>query len=455
MGAPVRVPPYDAAAERAVLGGILLDNDALAVAIERGVSATSFYIPLHRKTFQAFMDLLADAEPMDILTVSDRIRANAKGAEVPKDLDVKLAELAEHVPTAANLGFYARIVAEKASRRAMIHCANEIVSKGYDDAVESADYLDWAESSVGKVSAGTARTSFVKAESLVMETVAEVQRRFNLHTEITGVRTGLDDLDVMTGGLQPQELIILAARPGMGKTSLCLNVLLRCGVPGLIFSLEMGKKLLMQRLMASEGRIDFLRLRSGALTAPEWAALTQASARVAAAPLYIDDASDSTMMQIRAKARRWRNDKAIFPNGGMGIIAVDYLQMVKGERGDGREQNREREVAMISSGLKGLAKELDVPILSLAMLKRPIDRKARTERPTLESLRESGGIEADADVVLFLHKPGKRKNDGEERENVIELVLGKQRNGPTGVKEAVFIREHLRFENLSKRKDEA
>ena len=318
-------------------------------------------------------------------------------------------------------------------------------------------FIDWAENRIGKVAQATERKSYVHVAKLALPFVQEVRRRHDLHTEITGVPTGYPDIDRMTGGLQPGDFIVLSARPSNGKTTWALNCLINAakeGYPGLLFSLEMGKDAIIEKIHAIEGHLDGLRMRSGALSAQEFGSLTQAMVRISDLPLWVDDTNETTALEIRAKARRWRSDPTIFPPTEegkppkLGIIVVDYLQMVAGSDDS---QNREREVAGIGKALKGLAKELRLPVIAISPLKRARDRRERSERPNPEMLRESGSLEYDADDILFLHRPVLRKDDPPDRANITEFIIGKQRNGPTGIKELVYRKECNRFESVTHR----
>jgi replicative DNA helicase len=454
-----RVPPHNLDAEASVLGGILLANAALDAVVERGVEAEDFYHPAHRAIFEAMVALHERSQPIDIITLGDQLKA-AAGRRAPVS-EALLADLAARVPTAANVGYYARIVHEKSSLRRMIAACGEVTGKAFSDYGETAEFLDWAEGRIFQVAQRTDRQSFVAIKRLLPETVKKIEQRYDLKRNVTGVATGFGELDRMTAGLQPSDLIILAARPSMGKTALALNmaqnVALGHNIPVLLFSLEMSKHSLVERLLCAEARIDSSRLRTGRIEPREWLDITQAMARLSEAPIYIDDSGAATGLEIRAKARRWRSDPSIFPEReekGFGLVIIDYLQLM---RGHGDIDSREREISEISRGLKALAKELEVPVLALSQLNRSVEKRD-DKRPLLSDLRESGAIEQDADVIVFIYRDAvyKRRElgasrDAEPEDRTAEIIIGKQRNGPTGTVNLTFMREFTRFENMSER----
>ena len=457
-----RVPPHNLDAEASVLGGILLRNDALDTVLERGIEPEDFYHPAHRAIFEAMLALSERGQPIDIVTLSDQLRVLAQGRKQPVS-EALLADLAARVPTAANIGFYARIVHEKSSLRRMIAACGEVASRAFTETGDAAEFLDWAEARVFQVVQRTERQSYVSIKNLLTPIVNTIQERYDQKRNVTGVPTGYADFDRMTAGLQPGELIVLAARPSMGKTALALNIAQAVAVdhriPVLIFSLEMSKQSLVERMLCSEARVDYQKLRTGRIEPREWIDLTRAMARLSEAPIAIDDSAASTALEIRAKARRWRSDPMFFSGErakGFGLIVVDYLQLIRG-RAD--LDSREREISEISRSLKALAKELDVPVLALSQLNRSVEKR-EDKRPLLSDLRESGAIEQDADLIIFIYRDAvykrreiKGTQEPQPEDRTAEIIIGKQRNGPTGTVNLTFMREFMRFENQTSRQD--
>jgi replicative DNA helicase len=467
-----RVPPHNLDAEASVLGGILLRNGALSGVLERGVVPDDFYHPAHGAVFEAMIALDGASQPIDIITVADQLKNVDRGRGIP-NAEGMLADLAARVPTAENIGYYARIVHEKSSLRRMIAACSDVAGKAFSDGGDTAQFLDWAEGRVYEVASRTERQSYVSIKKLLVGTLQEIQRRYELKRNITGVPTEYTELDAMTAGFQPGELIVLAARPSMGKTALALNIAQNAAlvhnIPVLIFSLEMSRHALVERLLCAEAKIDGQRLRGGFIEAQEWLRLTKAMGRLSEAPIFIDDSPAPTGLELRAKARRWRGDVSIFPagppdanagpagEGGLGLVMVDYLQMV---RGQGNEERKDLEISEISRGFKALAKELRVPVVALSQLNRSVEKRD-DKRPQLSDLRESGAIEQDADLILFIYRDAVyrrreaakegRQAEPMEDENIAEIIVGKQRNGPTGTIKLYFARQFTRFENLTRR----
>ena len=445
-----RVPPHSLDAEQSVIGGVMLSPAALSSVLERGITHDDFYHPAHRVIFEAMEALERASRPIDMLTVADTVRA--LGRDIA-DLEGMLADLACRVPTVENIGYYAGIVRDKATRRAMIATAADILAKGYSDGEETPQFLDWAESRVSDVAHRSERESYVSVKRLALEVYKDIEERHRRGTDVTGVPTGWVDLDRMLCGLQPSDLILLAARPSMGKTAMALNIAEHAAakqrIPTLIFSLEMSRKQLIERMMCSGARIDSQKVRTGKLPAGDWPSLLSSTGAVSESLISIDASSSPTAMEIRAKARRWRSDKTIFPTGNeFGLIIVDYLQMM---RGSGREERKDLEVGEISRSLKSLAKDLRVPVLALSQLNRSVEKR-EDKRPMMSHLRESGNLEQDADVILFIYRDCVyNKTDDPDHEAAAEVIIGKQRNGPTGTVNLSYLKHCTRFENATQR----
>jgi replicative DNA helicase len=432
--------PHNLDAERSVLGAILLDNHVLNVAIEK-LRPEDFFLEQHRRVFQQMIALGEAQHAIDLVTLTDELHRHgeleaAGGAAY-------LAQLVDGVPRITNLEHYARIVKEKALLRSLIHSTHAIQQEALE-ADEDADViLDRAESTIFQLAEERVRAGFIGVKELVRENFDRLARIFTEGKRITGLPTGYQQLDNITSGLQPSELLILAARPSMGKTALALNiaenVALRSGDPVAIFSLEMSKESLLLRLLASHARIDAHKFRTGHLAREDWGKMTDSLGRLAEAPLWIDDSGSVTVVEMGAKTRRLKRDK------GLSLVIVDYLQLVAAR---GRFSNRNEEVTSITRGLKGLAKELKVPVLVLSQLTRAPEREER--RPQLADLRESGSIEQDADVVLFIYRPNIYKPDETPEERAkAEIIIAKQRNGPTDRINFVFLNTFTRFEEAA------
>jgi replicative DNA helicase len=445
-----RVPPSNLDNEASVLGGIFLRNDALDVVIERGLEAESFYHPRHRVIFEAMVALHESGQPIDIVTVADYLNSGSGQRRVPVS-ETLLADLAARVPTASNVGYYAKSVVDDAAIRRMISCCGEIVGKAFGHPADADEFLSWAERHLAGASERRERHDFVRVKTLAVDAMQRLETRHSRRDHVSGVTTGYVDLDRITTGLQPGDLVILAGRPSMGKTAAALNIALNAAntgsIPTLIFSLEMSKQALIDRLFCIEGRVDSQRMRSGQLSSAEWAALTQTMARVSEMPIDIDDSGVLKVAEIRAKARRWRRDRKLFPTGTeLGLIVVDYLQQVDGGAGK-QDDSRDREIGRISRAFKSLAKELAVPVLALSQLNRGVEKRDN-KRPNMGDLRESGNLEQDADVVVFLYRECMyERTDDNGRD--CEAIVGKQRNGPVGTVKLCFFEENGRFENMA------
>lgn len=440
-----RVPPHSNDAEMAVLGAMMLDKDAANEAI-RLLNPDAFYRESHRIIYQAMLALSERNQPIDIITLNEELRRLEKLSDVGGSH--YLAELNRRTPTTANIEHHARIVFEKALKRRMIHAAMGIVGACFSDSTDAFEELDKAEQTIFEISESRNRSSSSSMERLAKETVAfleEVSSRRADGNGVVGIPTGLIQLDKLTGGFQRSDLLILAARPSMGKTAVAMSMMRNAAVdykkPVAFFSLEMSAQQLMIRLISAEAKVNAHRLRQGNLRQEDWQQIVSTIHRLAAAPIYIDDTPALSIMDLRARSRLLKREHNIE------MIMVDYLQLMHAPKAE----SREREISMISRGLKQLAKELNIPIVALSQLNRSVESRT-DKRPMLSDLRESGSIEQDSDVVMFVHRPEYYgiSVDEENRatEGVAELIVGKQRNGPTGDVRVAFIKEFARFENL-------
>jgi replicative DNA helicase len=435
-----RALPNNLDAERSILGAILLDNNALNAAIE-ALKAEDFFLPQHRHVFNRMIALGESQQAIDLVTLTEELHRSGEleasgGAPY-------LASLADGMPRVSNVEHYARIVKEKAILRNLIHTAHNIQQHAFDGEEGADAILDSAESSIFAIAEDRVKAGLISVKDIVRDNFERLEKIFREGKSVTGIPTGYGELDRLLSGLQPSELIILAARPSQGKTALALNLMenvaIRSGRPVAMFSLEMSKESLLQRLVASVAQVDAHKFRSGHLSKDDWRRMTDSLGQIASAPLWIDDAGTATVLEIGAKARRLKRDK------GLSLLVVDYLQLIAAR---GRFGNRQEEVASISRGLKGLAKELQIPVLVLSQLTRAPERDDRG--PQLSDLRESGAIEQDADVVMFIYRP-KFFTQGastEEREET-ELKIAKQRNGPVDSVKFVFRSRFTRFEEAA------
>jgi replicative DNA helicase len=433
-----RALPHNAEAERTVLGAILVDNGAFNSAAEI-LTRDDFHREAHRRVFDAMAALAEKSQPIDLVTLKDELlRAQALEAVGGA---AYLASLVDGVPRISNVEHWSRLIKEKAVLRNLIHASNRIVQSCYEAEDEAAVILDQAEKAIFDIAERRIRQGFVGIREIVKESFRTIDQLAQSKELVTGLPTGFVDLDEKTSGLQKGDLIIVAARPAMGKTSLCLNIAQyaaqKTGEVAGVFSLEMAKEQLVLRLLCADARVDAHRLRTGNLQEKDWARLAKAYADLSQTRIFIDDSATLTPLEMRAKCRRLKAEH------GLGLIIVDYLQLVSGA---GRVENRQQEIASISRSLKGLAKELDIPLIALSQLSRAPE--ARTEkRPQLSDLRESGALEQDADVVMFIYREEEYKPTDENR-GIAEIIIGKQRNGPTGTVKLAFIKEYTRFENL-------
>ena len=441
-----RVLPHSSDAEASVLGGILLRNDVLTSLDE--LSEDDFYDPRHQAVFAAMRSLEDNSKPIDEVTLEVELSRMGK-LEAVGGLPF-ISELALRVPTADNVAHYAEIVTSKHAARRLILAASEIAAKGYEDSEEIGDYLDSAEASIFEVTQQNQRRSAEHIRGLLKEVFSSLDERFKAAGGITGVPTGFTDLDERTAGLQPTELTILAARPAMGKTSFALsiarNAACGAGYPVLLFSLEMSAQQLAERLLCSEARVDSTALRRGQLQRQDLTNMTYGADTLSRAPIIIDDTPALTLRELRASARRFMADKSLRGDREFGLIVIDYLQLMQGS---GRGSSREQEISEISRGLKQLSKEIHCPVLALSQLNRSLESRP-DKRPQLSDLRESGAIEQDADVIMFIYRDVVYNKES-EHPNIAEVIIGKNRHGATGTVETFFEGRYTRFDNLSKR----
>ena len=433
-----------------MLGGMLIDPDAIPRAIEF-VDDSMFFRESHRRLYRAMLRMFERGEGLDVITVDAELKRTGESDAVG-GLQY-LASLLDAVPTAANIEYHARIVREKALMRRLIDAASTIIQDVYEPGERPVEeILDEAEQKVFRVAESHEREGFVWIKEILWPTFEHIEKLQESAGGITGVPTGFSDLDRMTTGLQAGDLVIVAARPSMGKTAWVLNVAqtaaIEHGVPVAIFSLEMSKEQLVQRFLCAEGRVDAQRLRRGALSPDEYQRLAVAAGHLNTAPLWIDDSAGATVLEMRAKARRLKTET------DLGMIIIDYMQLMSGS---GSSESRVQEVSAISRGLKGLARELQVPVIALSQLSRAPEQRA-DHRPQLSDLRESGSIEQDADLVMFLFRPeyyfGPVDQDGQSIEGKAELIVAKQRNGPVGTVDLFFHKAYTRFDSVARNRDQ-
>jgi replicative DNA helicase len=442
-----RRPPYSEDAEQAVISAMLMDADAIVRATEY-VDDTMFYREGHRRMFRAMVSISERGDVVDPLTLAEELNRHGElDASGGKDY---IGFLVDAVPTAAHVEYHAKIVREKALLRRLIEASTSIVTEAFEGRTPVATLLDEAEARIFQVSQERSGDGFTRIKELLWPTMERIEALQKGGKTITGVASGFTDLDEMTSGFQPSDLVIVAARPSMGKTAMVLNMAqhaaIENSVPIAVFSLEMSKESLVQRLLTSEGRVDAQRLRKGMLHNDDFPRLARAAGILSTAPIWIDDTPGITLLEIRSKARRLKADNNI------GMVIVDYLQLIQGPSDS---ESRQQEISQISRSLKALAKELKVPVLALSQLSRAPEQRAGDHRPQLSDLRESGAIEQDADLVMFIYRQemydGPTDKDGNSIEGRAEIIIGKQRNGPTGIVNLYFHKAYTRFENYSPR----
>src|SRR5690554_2861387 len=435
-----RVPPQNLDAERSALGAMFLDKEAIYRAMEI-LRPDDFYKDAHRYIYQTVLDLANKGEPVDLVTVTEALRQNKRLDEVGGV--AYLTELANAVPTAAHIDHYARIVEEKSLLRQLIHAAGEIMAASYESREEVEEILDEAERRIFSVANRRSGRSISSLKQILIEAFEQIEYLYESKGAVTGVPTGFADFDRITAGLQPSDLIILAARPSMGKTTLALNIAenaaVRLKIPVAVFSLEMSKEQLAIKLLCAEAGVNNQRIRTGDLTEEDWPRLSHALGRLSEAKIFIDDSPNISAWEIRAKARRIKSEH------GLGLIIIDYLQLMQGRY---RTENRQQEVSEISRSLKALARELSTPVVALSQLSRAVEQRPG-KKPSLADLRESGSLEQDADLVCFLYREDYYDPETEKK-NITELIVAKHRNGPTGKVEFYFQKEFSKFVSIEK-----
>ncbi|HAH97205.1 MAG TPA: replicative DNA helicase [Firmicutes bacterium] len=435
-----RIPPQNIDAEKSTLGSMLLEKEAIFTATEI-LKPDDFYREAHRLIFQAVSALSGRGEPVDLVTVAEELRQRNLLEQVGGAS--YLASLANCVPTAANVEHYAKIVEEKSVLRALISASTRVAQMGYDANLEVETILDEAERAIFAITQKRNIQGFVSLRSILIEAFERIEKLYTEKGGITGIPTGYADLDRLTSGWQPSDLIIIAARPSMGKTTFTLNLAQQAAVemkiPVIYFSLEMSKEQLAQKLLCAEAGVDSQRLRTGQLVESDWPKLSYALGRLSEANMFIDDTPGISAMEIRAKARRIKAEH------NLGLIVIDYLQLMQSRT---RSENRQQEVADISRSLKALARELAVPVIACSQLSRAVEQRAQ-KVPSLADLRESGSLEQDADIVAFLYRDD-YYNPDTDKKNITELIIAKHRNGPTGSIELYFQKEYSKFESLDK-----
>jgi replicative DNA helicase len=443
VSAPEKLPPQNLEAERSTLGAMLLEQEAIAQVLEF-LNEKAFYQEAHRIIFRAILDLYNRNEPVDYITLTDLLSRNNELEKVGGA--AFLTGLTDAVPTTAHVEHYAKIVKEKAILRNLIRTSTQIVSQCYSEAQPAGELLDQAEKTIFELSQDRQRGSVLQIRDVIHDAMEMVENLSKHESHVTGVPSGYEELDQMTSGLQPGELIILAARPSMGKTALALNMAGHAAIeekiPVLIFSLEMSSESLVTRLLCSDARVNLQDVRTGRLGEGDLGHLSMAAGRLFDAPIFIDDSPSANVLEMRSKARRLKAEQNI------GLIVIDYIQMMQGV---GRQENRQQEISTISRSLKALAKELKIPVLVLSQLSRaPESRGGDGRRPQLSDLRESGAIEQDADLVSFIYRESYYDKDKKDDKSS-EIIIAKQRNGPTGTVKLIFNMQYTRFDSMSLR----
>ena len=436
-----KIPPNDIEAEQAVIGSMLTDKDAVASAIEI-LKEEDFYREDNRAIYAAILNIYNRSEPVDIITLKSELSAMGK-LEAVGGLEY-VASLPDKVPTTANVEQYIKIVEEKATLRNLIKTANELITLGYDPTQDVEEIIDSAEKKIFEVMQKKNQKGYTPIKDVLVDTFTQLEQLYNQKQHITGVPTGFADLDYKTAGLHNSDLILIAARPAMGKTAFALNIAtnaaVRANVPVAVFSLEMSKEQLVNRILSAEAMVDSNKVRTGTIDDDDWGKLACASGELSESQIYIDDTPGISIMEIRAKCRKLKLEKDI------GLVVIDYLQLVQGS--NRRNGSREQEISEISRSLKILAKEINVPVIALSQLSRAAEQRP-DHRPMLSDLRESGAIEQDADIVMFLYRDD-YYNEDSEKKNIAEVILAKHRSGSTGTVELLWLGNYTKFANIDK-----
>ncbi len=436
----VRVPPQNLEAEQSVLGSILLDNAALNRSLEI-VSEEDFYRTAHQMVYRSMVALSERNEPVDQITLTDYLRGTGELEQVGGASFI--AELVQMVPSAANIRYHCQIVRDKSLLRGLVRTATDVVMKGYEGTTKTDELLEFAEREIFRLAQGHLGGTFVPVSSIIQDSVEIVDRLYSRQEKITGVPTGFTDLDHLLAGLQPSDLIIVAGRPSMGKTSLALGMAEQAALKGNavvgIFSLEMSRAQLVLRMLSSQAHLDSHAVRTGQLKGPDWVALTEAAGRLEQAKIFIDDSGNLSVQQMRGKARRLKSEH------GLDLLIIDYLQLMDGKSSS---ESRQQEISEISRALKALAKELDIPVVALSQLSRAVENRT-DKRPMLADLRESGAIEQDADVVMFIYRDEVYNPDSDDK-GIANILIRKHRNGPIGEVDLQFHDRYASFNNLDR-----
>ncbi|TAK66641.1 MAG: replicative DNA helicase [Bacteroidetes bacterium] len=451
-----RIPPQAVDVERSVIGAMLIDREALPKALE-ALDGTSFYNPTHQKYFNAMIALFEKGDPVDAVTLVEELRR--RGQLNPTEDPVYITQLTLNISSSANVEYHARIVLEKALKRGLIAASTDVASRAYNETEDALDLLDEAEAKIFQISERRLKKAATPIKRALSDTFELLQTIHGQHGGVTGVPSGFHVLDDLSGGFQNSDLIIIAGRPSQGKTAFALSIARNAATDRnkptsvVIFSIEMAEQQLAIRMLASEAKVDAHKLRTGRLPEAEWTKLSRSVGKLAEAKIFIDDTPALGILELRAKARRLKAEHNI------GLVIVDYLQLIQGPKSS---ESREREISMISRSLKALAKEINIPVIALSQLNRAVEGRS-DKRPMLSDLRESGAIEQDADVVMFVHRPETygitevKDEDGTpiSTEGIAEIIIGKQRNGPTGIVRLSFRKEYAGFERLAHRALEA
>lgn len=435
-----RIPPHSIEAEQSVLGSMILDREAIVTSIEI-LRAEDFYKEAHSEIYESITNIFAKDEPVDLITLSEELKKRNTLESIGGIM--YLANLSEGVATTSNIKYYCEIVEEKSTLRKLIKASNEIIAKGYEDEENIENIIESAEKKIFDITQKRNQDGLEPIKSVLLDSFTKIEQLSQNRGGITGLTTGFIDLDDKTSGLQKSDLILVAARPAMGKTAFSLNVVTNAALKGggsvAFFSLEMSKEQLVQRMLSSESHVELQKIINGQLTEEDWPKLVSSMGPLSQADIYIDDTPGITLMELKAKCRKLKIEK------GLDLVMIDYLQLMSGE---GRNENRQQEISNISRGLKGLAKEMDCPVVALSQLSRAPEMRS-DHRPILSDLRESGAIEQDADIVMFLYRDEYYHEDSDKK-NIGEVIIAKHRNGPIGTVELVFMGEFTKFLNMER-----